>query len=136
MLEPVPTLAQKAIKLKKTNPKIKNIYVEKVEDHEFGKSYDVIWAGWFLVHVNDIKVLEFLIKTRNHINQNGKLILKDNINSPFEVYYSQTGIQKIRPIEVYRLFFSLTGLRVIIDKVSDNYPSDKVPLHEIVLAKN
>jgi protein N-terminal methyltransferase len=136
VLEPDEKLAAEIEKI--NTKKIKNIYVKKGQDFEFKDSYyDVIWGQWFLENMSDVDNLKFLIKARDHLNDGGKIVLKENIYKEDIVQITFPEGQRIRPLKVYLLFFRLVGLRPVYIKLSDDYPvSSYTPLYEIVLEKD
>ena len=61
------------------NDKIKNIYNSSLENFEFKKKYDLIWIQWCLENLEDEDLIPFLKKCYENINDNGIIIVKENL---------------------------------------------------------
>ena len=80
VLEPYENFSNEIEKMKLSMPKIANIYKNTVEDFEFefGKKYDMLFAGWLLGNLTDMEILKFLKKYKSTLTPNGIFIIKDN----------------------------------------------------------
>ena len=61
------------------NNKIKNIYECSLEEFEFKKKYDLIWIQWCLENLEDEDLRPFLKKCYDNLNDNGIVIVKENL---------------------------------------------------------
>ena len=61
------------------NNKIKNIYESSLENFEFKKKYDLIWIQWCLENLEDDDLKPFLKKCHDNLNDNGIIIVKENL---------------------------------------------------------
>jgi protein N-terminal methyltransferase len=122
-------------KLKEINsPNIKAVYVEKGENFKFPHKFDFIWGQWFLENITDLDVINFLIKCRENLKENGKIVFKENVENDSLVLENNSG-QRMRTKRIYMLFFELVGLEVIYYGKSYGSPPEITPLIEIVLQK-
>lgn len=139
VVEPSEPLAKKIEEFKnsgkKNSEKIKHVYVTGGDTFEFERKYDIIFGEWFLENISDLDLIKFLIKARENLNPNGKLIFKENSirHSPFSI----SGIgQKMRNSKAYLFLFELCGLRPVYIKLSDKYPINYTQLYEFVLERD
>ena len=61
------------------NNKIKNIYLSPLESFKFEKNYDLIWVQWCLENLEDEDLEPFLNKCYTHLNDDGLIIVKENL---------------------------------------------------------
>lgn len=132
-LEPFSHLAEKIKEI--SSPNLKAVYVQKAENFEFPHKFDFIWGQWILENLTDLEVIKILIKCRDNLKENGKIVFKENIENKSLSVDSDSG-QRIRTKQTYMIFFELVGLEVIYFEKLQNIGSI-VPysLTEIVLQK-
>jgi hypothetical protein len=111
-LEPFKNLADKIKEIK--SPNLKAVHNQRPENYEFSQKFDFIWGQWLLENMTDLDVIKFLIKCRDNLNENGKIVLKENIEQD-SIYITEFG-QRIRTKRVYMTLFQLAGLNVIYYK--------------------
>lgn len=134
-VEPAEPLASKIEELKNSKEskgKINKVYHKGGAEFEFEKKYDMIFGQWFLENMNDLDVLKFVLKAKKHLNPKGRLFFKENASSFDESKDTAIG-QKIRQRKALSFLFELCGLRIVMLKVSDNYPEGFRQLYEFVL---
>ena len=137
-MEPAEPLAKKIEELKNSKEskgKINKVYHIGGAEFEFEKKYDMIFGQWFLENLNDIDVLKFVLKARDNLGENGRLFFKENASS-FQNWRVTDKGQKIRQRKALSFLFELCGLRVVMLKVSDNYPENYKQVYEFVLEKD
>ena len=61
------------------NSKIKNIYMSPLESFKFERKYDLIWIQWCLENLEDEDLEPFLNKCYTHLNDDGLIIVKENL---------------------------------------------------------
>jgi SAM-dependent methyltransferase len=61
------------------NDKIKNIYESSLENFQFKRKYDLIWIQWCLENLEDDDLRPFLKKCFENLNDNGIIIIKENL---------------------------------------------------------
>src|SRR5436190_6784647 len=55
--------------------KIGDIYVTGLENWTPNKTYDLIWNQWCLGHLTDQQLVEYLVKCRSALSENGLLVV-------------------------------------------------------------
>ena len=86
VLEQSDKLASNIQILQKDNKNIKTIYVKNVENFYFRRKYNIIFAERLFGNLTDSDVLSVLLKCKFNLEENGIIIIKDNINKKFTVY--------------------------------------------------
>ena len=61
------------------NNKVKNMYESSLENFEFKRKYDLIWIQWCLENLEDDDLRPFLKKCHDNLNDNGIIIVKENL---------------------------------------------------------
>ena len=61
------------------NDKIKNIYESSLENFQFKRKYDLIWIQWCLENLEDDDLRPFLKKCFENLNDDGIIIIKENL---------------------------------------------------------
>ena len=61
------------------NNKVKNMYESSLENFEFKRKYDLIWIQWCLENLEDDDLRPFLKKCFDNINDDGIIIVKENL---------------------------------------------------------
>jgi len=80
LLEPVNSLAKGLKILQKKHSKIRKIYIEGAQDFDFEDKYDMVYFFGLLENLSDIDFVKFLIKARDNLNPQGKVIIKENVS--------------------------------------------------------
>ena len=133
------------------NKKIKNIYLSPLESFKFEKKYDLIWIQWCLENLEDEDLEPFLNKCYNHLNNDGLIIVKENLynfdeedkkekmekkgkNNEFN--YSDLDYSKQRPDAFYINLFTKNKFKIKLHFLNPNWPEEMMPLCVYVLSKN
>ena len=61
------------------NSKIKKIYMSPLESFNFERKYDLIWIQWCLENLEDEDLEPFLNKCYTNLNDDGLIIVKENL---------------------------------------------------------
>ena len=131
----------------KGNDKIKNIYMSPLESFKFEKNYDLIWVQWCLENLEDEDLEPFLNKCYEHLNDNGIIIVKENLynfdedekkekkekNNEFN--YSDLDYSKQRPDAFYINLFIKNKFKIKLHFLNPNWPEEMMPLCVYVLSK-
>ena len=138
LLEPAIAFKTKLEEIKKSNNKIENIFMMTGEKFVFKKKYDIIFGQYFLENISDFELLSFLIKARDNLTPNGKIIFRENVVQHMYIIRDTTQMhQRVRSIDIFNFFFKIAGLTV----VNESIPENKIPIdtdytfYEIVLKK-
>jgi len=142
------------------NDKIKNIYISSLEKFEFKKKYDLIWVQWCLENLEDEDLGPFLKKCYDNLNNNGIIIVKENLYNiddnekeenekidnkmkekekkepSTEFTYSDLDYAKQRPDAFYINLFLKNNFKIKLHFLNPNWPEDMMPLCVYVLSKN
>ena len=131
------------------NNKIKNIYSSPLESFKFEKKYDLIWIQWCLENLEDEDLEPFINKCYNHLNEDGIIIVKENLynleekendkgekeGEVNEFTYSDLDFSKQRPDAFYINFFLKNKFKIKLHFLNPNWPEDMMPLCIYVLSK-
>ena len=135
----------------KNNKKIRQIYNSSLQEFKFEKKYDLIWVQWCLENLEDEDLDPFLKKCLNALNENGIVIIKENLfefptdikenieNEPLasnkNYLYSDEDFSKQRPDNTYINLFIKNGFKIKLHFLNPNWPSTMEPLCVYVLEK-
>ena len=147
------------------NDKIKNIYESSLEKFQFKKKYDLIWIQWCLENLEDEDLRPFLKKCYENINDDGIIIVKENLynseddeeseedeekekekekneikeedkSKKYEFKYSDADFSKQRPDAFYINLFLECDFKIKLHFLNPNWPESLMPLCVYVLSKN
>jgi protein N-terminal methyltransferase len=116
-------------------PKVKDIYQSSLQDFNFTKTYDVIWIQWCLENLDDIDLTNFLIKCKNSLEENGMIIIKENIVLRGSKFIS-FDYSKVRSDSIFKSIFEKSGLKIIRHFHHPNWPKDLLKVSVFVLKTN
>ncbi len=105
------------------NSKISEIKQCSIQDFEFTKKYDLIWLQWNLENLEDDDLIRFLKKCKNNLNENGLIIVKENI-CPDQNDYIFGKDYKIRSKKALRNFFEICNLKIVKESQAEKWPQD------------
>lgn len=94
------------------NKSIANIYHESLESFKYSNNYDLIWIQWCVEELMDDDLTNFLIRSKNALNKNGLIVLKENIISDGRAFW-QSIHQKIRSPELFAKIIKDCDLEII-----------------------
>jgi protein N-terminal methyltransferase len=118
----------------KNNPKIKNIYKSSLQDFTFPTKYNVIWIQWCVENLNDDDLINFLTKCSNNLQENGIIIVKENIISKGTKFWEED-FSKIRSDIVFKQIFQKSGLKIKQHFHHPNWPKDLLKVSIFLLTK-
>ena len=134
------------------NNKIKNIYMSPLESFKFERKYDLIWIQWCLENLEDEDLIPFLNKCYDNLNDEGIIIVKENLYNldeeekkdkkdkkevdKSEFTYSDLDYSKQRPDSFYINLFIKNKFKIKLHFLNPNWPEDMMPLCVYVLTKN
>jgi protein N-terminal methyltransferase len=111
---------------------VKEIYQSSLQDFIFTKKYDAIWIQWCLENLDDRDLSEFIIKCKSSLNENGLVIVKENIVSK-GIQFSSQDYSKVRSDLKFKELFEQTGLKIIKHFHHPNWPKDLLKVSIYVL---
>ena len=138
-----------------SNKKIKNIYMSSLESFKFDKNYDLIWIQWCLENLEDEDLDPFLKECYSHLNEDGKIVVKENLynieddddddednhtirgknKDNMEYKYSDLDYSKQRPDAFYINLFVKNKFKIKLHFLNPNWPENMMPLCVYVLSK-
>ena len=145
------------------NDKIKNIYESSLENFQFKRKYDLIWIQWCLENLEDDDLRPFLKKCFENLNDDGIIIIKENLynideneedeidekkedekkeikkednKNNYEYKYSEADYSKQRPDVFYINLFLECNFKIKLHFLNPNWPESMMPLCVYVLTKN
>lgn len=146
------------------NDKIKNIYESSLENFQFKRKYNLIWIQWCLENLEDDDLRPFLKKCFENLNDNGIIIIKENLynideneedeidekkkedekkeikkednKNNYEYKYSEADYSKQRPDVFYINLFLECNFKIKLHFLNPNWPESMMPLCVYVLTKN
>lgn len=113
-------------------PKVKDIFKSSLQDFEFSKSYNIIWIQWCLENLDDQDLSNFLIKCKNNLEENGMIIIKENIVHKGSKFIS-LDYSKVRSDVLFKNIFDKSGLKIIRHFHHPNWPKDLLKVSVFVL---
>ena len=127
-----------------SNNKIRKIYMCPLESFKFEKKYDLIWIQWCLENLEDEDLEPFLKKCYNNLNDDGLIIVKENLDTfdeeekkeNKEFRYSDLDYSKQRPDAFYINLFIKNKFKIKLHFLNPNWPEEMMPLCVYVLSKN
>lgn len=145
------------------NDKIKNIYESSLENFQFKRKYNLIWIQWCLENLEDDDLRPFLKKCFENLNDDGIIIIKENLynideneedeidekkedekkeikkeddKNNYEYKYSEADYSKQRPDVFYINLFLECNFKIKLHFLNPNWPESMMPLCVYVLTKN
>lgn len=84
--------------------------------------YDLIWCQWVLTHLHDDDMLNFLIRGKAALNQNGFIVMKENITSSDRCEYDEVDNSVTRTISSFTNIIKLAGLEIKMNNKQRKFP--------------
>lgn len=145
LMEQDEKFVNKSKEILKDNPKIRNITCSPLQTFDFNnEKYDLMWIQWCLENIEDQDLNKFMDKCREHLNDDGVIIVKENyfsqlnekeIENKKEFEYSEEDLSKQRRDSFYINLFFKHKFKIIKHFVNPNWPSSIMPLIVYVLIK-
>jgi len=118
------------------NKKIKNIFCSPIQKIEFKKKYDCIWIQWCLENLNDKDLNVFMKNCHNNLNENGLVIIKENIEEEKDFSFSEADYSKIRSDKIFQIFFEKQKFMIYKHFHHPLWPTDLMKVSIYVLSKS
>lgn len=119
----------------KDNKKIKDFYCSVLQEFKFEKKYDCIWIQWCIENLEDDDLDIFLTNCCKNIQDNGLMVIKENITDKGN-FYSSEDFSKIRSDRIYKEIFERNGFSIVKHFHHPNWPKDLMKVSVFVLKKN
>jgi protein N-terminal methyltransferase len=86
------------------------------------KDYDLIWCQWVLSQLNDQDLIDFLVRCKKAIQNNGGYIgIKENV-SPAGVLFDSADSSCTRSDNLFKEIFQTAGLEIVKEKKQLGFP--------------
>lgn len=121
LVEQNPAYVQKA--KEELGDKICEYYCSGLQNFEFQHKYDCIWIQWVASHLTDDDLIAFLLKCKANLNQNGYIILKENITKKGFTYDTEDH-SVIRSDTMFKDLFIKAGLQLRVSAMQPNFPKE------------
>lgn len=128
LVEPV----QKFVDIAKEKLKDKTIlktYTCGAQDWEMEGKFDCFWAQWTLMFLKDNDAIDFLIRCKKHLNENGYIFIKDNVGTDDksagkeEANWNPEDCSIARTYLHYKELFDKAGLNIVEEEI-DQFPDE------------
>uniref|UniRef100_A0A8C5QIF0 protein N-terminal methyltransferase n=1 Tax=Leptobrachium leishanense TaxID=445787 RepID=A0A8C5QIF0_9ANUR len=131
MMEPFLEQAQNY--LEQEGERVETLYCYSLQEFTpaVGK-YDVIWIQWVSGHLTDKDLLEFLLRCRNGLKENGVIILKDNVVKQ-GCSLDPVDSCVIRGIHILRNIIERSGMTILAEERQTGFPELCVPIWMIAI---
>lgn len=95
--------------------KIRNYYDLKIQNFKFENKYNLIYIQWVLEYIDDVELEKFLIDARNNLEDNGLIIIKENINidNTEEIIFEEEG-SIVRPYKQFEKIFNELNFQIYL----------------------
>ena len=97
------------------------------------RRYDVIWIQWVLGHLTDSDFVQFFVRCRDGLKNNGIIIVKENVASGDEPDFDDADSSYTRPLDTLLALFKAAKLTVIRNEKQKNFPKDLYSVHLFAL---
>lgn len=119
-----------------SSTKICSIYKFSLQEFKPVKKYDVIWNQWVLCYLKDEDLISYLIRCRNALNENGVIIIKENVSSSGKLENDEIDSSVTRTLKQYLKIFKESNLRRIKQCKQTNFPNGIYPVYMFALVPN
>ena len=84
--------------------------------------YDVIWCQWVLGHLTDEDLIQFFVRCWHGLQQNGVVVVKENLATGDEPEYDPTDSSVTRPRALLENIFLRAGLKISSSRRQNGMP--------------
>lgn len=129
LLEQNERFCEKAKEVLSGSGHLGEIYNVGLQDFkENGQTYDVIWAQWCLIYLQDKDLIDFLKTISNMLNKNGIIIIKENFTKGNEMVFDHEDSSVTRTLSNFKDIVKQSNLRIIKDVKQNNFPKNLFPV--------
>ncbi|VVD02538.1 unnamed protein product [Leptidea sinapis] len=115
------------------NAKLGRVYQIGLQNFVPQKEYDVIWCQWVLGHLNDYDFVEFLERCCEALNENGIIVIKENVATSDCIEYDDVDSSVTRPYKLFQKIFEAANVEIIRSEEQSNFPDDIYPVYMIAI---
>ncbi|CAI5760155.1 unnamed protein product [Candida verbasci] len=115
--------------------KLGQIYDIGMQDWIPDKQYWLIWCQWCVGQLPDDVLVEFWIKCKKALIENGTIIVKENI-APVDDIFDEIDSSVTRTDAKFRQLFEKAGLKLIASDIQKGLPKELYPVRMYCLKSN
>ncbi|OAX83766.1 hypothetical protein ACJ72_01866 [Emergomyces africanus] len=103
--------------------KVGDIYITGIQNWIPTKCYDLIWTQWCANHLTDAQLVEYLVRCKGALSEQGLLVVKENTNSDTaNDYYDAEDSTVTRTDAKFRKLFEEAGLILLRSEEQTGMP--------------
>ncbi|KAJ5637400.1 Alpha N-terminal protein methyltransferase 1 [Penicillium lividum] len=101
-----------------------DIYIVGLENWYPQKKYDLIWVQWCVGHCTDAQLVEFIMRCRHALTENGVMVLKENLSTDpqNQDMYDDLDSSVTRTDGKFKQLFTAAGMVVIKSEIQTGFP--------------
>ncbi|KAJ5479464.1 hypothetical protein N7530_004973 [Penicillium desertorum] len=103
---------------------IGTIYTRGLEDWTPEKKYDLIWVQWCVGHLTDSQLIDYTVRCRKALTENGLMVVKENLSTHFsgQDMYDSEDSSVTRTDAKFRQVFEAAGMEVVKSELQKGFP--------------
>jgi protein N-terminal methyltransferase len=103
---------------------IGTIYTRGLESWTPEKKYDLIWVQWCVGHLTDSQLIDYTVRCRNALTDDGLMVVKENLSTHFSGrdMYDQEDSSVTRTDAKFRQIFNAAGMEVVKAELQKGFP--------------
>ncbi|KAJ5741932.1 Alpha N-terminal protein methyltransferase 1 [Penicillium manginii] len=108
----------------KTDGVVGDIYTVGLENWYPEKKYDLIWTQWCVGHLTDAQLIDYIVRCRGSLAENGLVVLKENLSTDrlgLDMFDEEDS-SVTRTDEKFRQIFEAAGMVVIKSEIQTGFP--------------
>lgn len=124
-VEPVPKFTDALLNSKlKQGGVVGDIYTVGLENWVPEKKYDLIWTQWCVGHLTDAQLIEYFVRCRTSLSENGLVVLKENLSTDpkGQDMYDDEDSSVTRTDEKFKKIFEAAGMDLIKSEIQTGFP--------------
>lgn len=128
--------ARHSLKESKKLDKCFNVGVQHFQIDDPHIKYDVIWIQWVLMFILDEDIKKFINTCKQMLNENGIIIIKDNVASGVKNEYDEEDNSVVRSLSQFCLLFSKCNLKCVKSEKVTGMPKSLFKVYMFALKPN
>ncbi|CAP95313.1 Alpha N-terminal protein methyltransferase 1 [Penicillium rubens] len=103
---------------------IGTIYTRGLEDWTPEKKYDLIWVQWCVGHLTDSQLIDYTVRCRKALTENGLMVVKENLSTHFsgQDMYDSEDSSVTRTDAKFRQVFEAAGMEIVKSELQKGFP--------------
>lgn len=101
-----------------------DIYTVGLENWHPQKKYDLIWTQWCVGHCTDTQLIEYIVRCRDALTENGVMVVKENLSTDAQNQdmYDDLDSSVTRTDGKFKMLFAAAGMDVIKSEIQTGFP--------------